>query len=141
MDSFRFSRRRGRGFSLVEALVALLLLAGGVALLASMFSAANLALVKARNSQIAADAAAGLIEQMRRVGAGSLNYSNFPQNFNVYAPDDPTKIIGDGQLTITPVYYGGNPQPIYYEVTVRTTVIGTRGTRGTAQVVTYIAPR
>ncbi len=118
----------------------MLLLAGGVALLASMFTAGTLALKKATNGQIAADRAARLIEEMRRVGMQSLNYTVFPATFDVYDPGDPSKRIGTGNLTITPVYEG-QVVPMYFQVTVKVTITGTRGTGAEAEVVSFIAPR
>ena len=129
-----------RGFSLLEAIIGLVLLAGGIVVLASMFSASTLAVEKSKNNQIAADAAGGLVERMREVGINSLNYTNFPATFNVYDPADPTKQVGTGTLTITPVMLGQS-QPVYFEISIATTVTGTRGMRGDARVVTYIAPR
>jgi len=116
------------------------MLAGGIALMASMFTTAILGLAKARNNQIAANAAASLVDRMRQVGINSLNYDNFPATFAVNDPNSPTKKVGTGQLTITPVT-AGQAVPVYFVIEVTTTVTGTKGTSARAKLVTYIAPR
>ncbi len=140
MGSTGRHRRASRGFSLLEVLIGLVLLAGGIALMASMFTTAILGLAKARNNQIAANAAASLVDRMRQVGINSLNYDNFPATFAVNDPNSPTKKVGTGQLTITPVT-AGQAVPVYFVIEVTTTVTGTKATSGRTKLVTYIAPR
>ena len=130
----------GRGFSLLEVLIGLVLLAGGIAVMASMFATAILGMAKARNNQIAANAAASLVDRMRQVGINSLNYDNFPATFAVTDPNNPSKQVGTGQLTITPVM-DGKAMPVYFVIEVTTTVTGTKGTSARTKLVTYIAPR
>jgi len=133
-------QRRRPGFSLVEVLIALMVLAAGIVVVMSTFTAATLGVQKARNGRIAADAGSSLIDQMRAAGINSLNYANFPADFQIPAPGNPSTQVGTGHLVITPVYEG-QQMPVYFEITVTTRVTGTRGTSANAKLVTYIAPR
>jgi len=130
-----------RGFSIVEMLVALVILVFGIATMAALFASGVLAMQKAHNIQLATDAAQERIEQMRRVSLSSLNSTNFPPTFTISDPDT-GEPVGSGTLTITPQETGSSP-PIeqWFLVEVTTRVGFTKATQGSVRLVTYITPR
>ena len=76
------NRRAQRGFTLIECLVAILILALGIVGIVGCFTAALLSNQKASNLQLATSLAQGIIENMRSYGFGSITYDNFPASIN-----------------------------------------------------------
>jgi prepilin-type N-terminal cleavage/methylation domain-containing protein len=76
------NQRAQRGFTLIECLVAIVILGLGIVGVVGCFTAALLSNQKASNIQLATSLAQSVIENMRSYGFGSITYDNFPASID-----------------------------------------------------------
>jgi len=126
--------RRTRGFTLIEAMVAIVLLVVGILAVAQAFTASIFANQKAKNLTIAQNAITLRFEQMRNTGFDLLQ-SKFPGNFSVTDPDRPGKVVGTGQVTMQRL---GQFMRVM-KVTISVTVGSVRGSMASLTSISYIA--
>lgn len=105
------SWRRANGFSLIELLVTIVIIAIGLLGVATMFLYGMTSRLYAQYSVIATDAADQKLEQVRSAGYNSINSANFPSPFPV--PELPE---GEGIISWEP--YPNPTSNNQYKVTV-----------------------
>ena len=97
-----------KGFSLIEAMIALMVMMVVFTGIVRMFTAAQLCNRKARNLRLAAYSAQQVVERARVTSFDQITAANFPSPFDIRDPSDPNRVVGQGQISIEP-YPTGNP--------------------------------
>lgn len=127
-----------RGFSLIEAMIALVVMMVVLAGIVRMFTAAQLCNRKARNLRLAAYCAQQVIERARVTSFDQITAANFPSPFDIKDPLDANRVVGQGQVSIQP-YPTGSPGTNPKIVVVSTKVGYTRRLTANATFRTVIA--
>lgn len=133
-------RRRRSGFTLIEVLIAIVLLAAGLVAVSAAFLSALVSNQKAENLRIANDAVEKKMEAVRAAPFSALNNSQFPSPFDIYDPKStalPPLKIGSGTIKFSG-WPAGSSTPGLLKVEVTGQVGGTRATQASSRAETVI---
>jgi len=129
-------RLKSKGFTLIEAMIAMVLLLVGILAVSRLFTAAVFARQKAQNLTIAQNVITAKFEDMRQTRFDLLQ-SRFPSPFYVTDPAVPTRNIGTGTITMTPA---GTTNRVMV-VTIQVEIGRVISSRTILKSTTYIAER
>ena len=129
-------RLRSRGFTIIEAMLAMVILLVGILAVAKVFTAAVLVRQKGTNLAIAENVITAKFEEMRRTNYDLLR-PRFEGAFDVTDPASPTRVIGTGQVTMTEL---GTVARVM-KVTISVEAGRVRGPRTGLKSATYVAER
>lgn len=129
-------RPRCRGFTIIEAMLAMVILLIGILAIAKIFTAAVLVRQKGTNLAIAENVITAKFEEMRRTNFDLLR-PRFEGTFNVTDPASPTRVIGTGWVTMQTL---GTVARVM-KVTISVELGRVRSTGTGLKSITYIAER
>lgn len=130
------NKSRVKGFTIIEAMIAMVVLMIGILAVAKMFTASILVRQKGTNLAIAENVITARFEQMRKTRFELLQ-SQFAGTFNVTDPAVPTRVVGTGQTTMTQL---GTTARLM-KVTINVNIAKVRGPQTSLKSTTYIAER